>query len=563
MSNQRASPPTHADLLFVHYDQDDPQNRSVSRTKASFAQKAHQRKKRLAGMERLKTSSLALRQRLPFAYDAASGFSRRRRGEKSKHDGATPGHAPAVATERLNDIWGPQSQLGQGFIDPFSTTSVPMSNFMNLCWHHYRHFILPLAYPLNSSPMGAWWWQQGLSEPVIHLTLLVSAAGHKVAMDTINNAPSHELQQSIGQFLGVQRDTIKRLNHLLHDPDVVAESTTLTVAALRAIEAISCNFDGVAVHTKGLNALVQIHGGLEHLDHQTLFQIYHSDIMYAALTDTIPARPLIARWRSEILQETMVFHSSSDLVSHLDKETTARLSMLGTSVFEAPWYSGLADTMRTLLRASQRLIQYYEAARLQTSTALLTDNSLFLVLGHQLLSSRYTAAADMVWEPRTVSCLLNEPLRITLFIYLNMRIWNFQEYPIMQRLVNSLRDVLLCPCPPSTRGSADPAHGPASAPTLTLSHINNSAPDVLLWILFIGAMAAQGHNSDTHAWFVHQLADLAAFLELREWEMAREALGGFFYTDQPGQLRGEELWKQVVSTRIYGHRTHEETFVLV
>jgi hypothetical protein len=219
--------------------------------------------------------------------------------------------------------------------------------------------------------------------------------------------------------------------------------------------------------------------------------------------------------------------------------------------------------MRTLLRASQRLIQYYEAARLQTSTALLTDNSLFLVLGHQLLSARYDTAMLAVFDSRMVSCLLNEPVRITLFIYLNMRIWNFQEYPIMQRLVNSLRDVLLCPCTLSTSASADPSNFPASAPTLTLARIKNSAPDVLLWILFIGAMAAQGHNADTHAWFVHQLADVAAFLELREWETAREALGGFFNTDQPGRPRGEELWKQVVSTEIYGYRIHEETFVLV
>jgi hypothetical protein len=144
MSNQRASPPTQADLLFVHYDHDDPQNRSVSRTNASFAQKAHQRKKRLAGMDRLKTSSLAVRQRLPFAYDSASGSSRRKRGEKSKHDGSTPRHAPVVAIERLNDIWGPQSQLGQGFIDPFSTTAVPMSNFMNLYWHHCTWTFAPV-----------------------------------------------------------------------------------------------------------------------------------------------------------------------------------------------------------------------------------------------------------------------------------------------------------------------------------------------------------------------------------------------------------------------------------
>jgi hypothetical protein len=127
---------THADLLFVHYDHDDPQNRSLSRTKASFAQKAHQRKKRLAGMERLKTSSLPLRQRLPFAYDAASGSSRRRWGHKSKDTDAIPHPVRAGDIVQLNDFWGPQSQLGQGFLDPFATSAVSMSKFMNLYWHH-------------------------------------------------------------------------------------------------------------------------------------------------------------------------------------------------------------------------------------------------------------------------------------------------------------------------------------------------------------------------------------------------------------------------------------------
>jgi hypothetical protein len=99
-----------------------------------------------------------------------------------------------------------------------------------------RNFILPLAYPLNSSPMGGWWWQQGLSEPVIHLTLLVSAASHKLAMDTINNAPEKHLERSKRDFLGIQGSIIKRLNHLLQHPSAVTESITLTVAALRAIE---------------------------------------------------------------------------------------------------------------------------------------------------------------------------------------------------------------------------------------------------------------------------------------------------------------------------------------
>jgi hypothetical protein len=231
--------------------------------------------------------------------------------------------------------------------------------------------------------------------------------------------------------------------------------------------------------------------------------------------------------------------------------------MLGTSFFEAPWYTGLADTMKTLLRASQRLIQYYEVARLQPSPDVLTDNSLFLVLGHQLLSTRYTLIPAGELHPQTVSSILNGPLRITLFIYLNMRIWNFQEYPIMQRLINSLQDALLRIAIISPTGSL----GPAPAPASVLFHATNNAPDVLLWILFIGAMASQGHSP--HSWFIHQLADLAALLELREWEIVREVLGGFFFTDQPGQQRGEELWKQVVSSGIDGYRTSEEVYVVV
>ncbi|KAL3458725.1 hypothetical protein BJX64DRAFT_301737 [Aspergillus heterothallicus] len=543
--SDRSDPKFQADFLFVHYQDDKPQNRtsSLSRKKAVFAQKSHQRQKRLAAAERLKTSTLSLRRRLPLAYNEVDDSHRTGQHDTGKEDDSTADPSGVAqqlqffTVKQLKDLFSPQSQLGQGFSDPFSTAAIQMDESMDLYWHHYRNFILPLAYPLNSSPMGSWWWQKGLSEPVIHLTLLVSAAGHKIATDTITNAPLQELQRSKRQYMSIQGDTIKRLNFLLQDPGAVVESTTLTVAALRAIEAISCNIDCVAVHTTGLNALIYIHGGLENLDHQTLFQIYHSDIMYAALTDSAPARPLIPRWRREILQETMVFYSNGDLVSHVDSGLRARLSMLGTSFFEASWYSGLADGVKTLLRASQRLIQYYEAGRVLPSTVMPTDNSLFLVLGHQLLSVRYTLSpVEEVHQP-AISYVLNEALRITMFIYLNMRVWNFQEYPIMHRLVNSLRTTLL--------GPSDTNDAPATTPTLALTQLKRFAPDALFWILFIGGMAAKGHDNE-QLWFVQHLADLATLLELREWEIAREVLGGFFYTDQSGQQRGEELWEQVV-----------------
>lgn len=139
--------------------------------------------------------------------------------------------------------------------------------------------------------MGAWWWQQGQSEPVIQLTLLMSAANHKLAMDTINNVSAPHLQRSMREFLRIRADTIGRLNSLLQDPSGVAESTILVVGALRAIEVrsngpapivcsnepfqgISCSFDAIAVHTKGLNALIHLYGGLENMGHETLWQIY-------------------------------------------------------------------------------------------------------------------------------------------------------------------------------------------------------------------------------------------------------------------------------------------------
>lgn len=234
------------------------------------------------------------------------------------------------------------------------------------------------------------------------------------------------------------------------------------------------------------------------------------------------------------------FDSDSDFTLYLDDkpQIVAQLSMLGTSFFKEPWYAHLGDTMKSFLRVSQRLVQYYELSNLHPSIVLPTDNSLFLLLGYQLVSIRYTEIPVESLNSQTVSCLLNEPLRLALFIYLNMRIWNFQDYPMMHHLVKSLRDTLLC-----TTSTTSPASA--------LAHIKDTAPRVLFWILFIGGMAAQGHSP--HSWFVQQLVNLAASLELHEWRAARELLGGYLYTDQPGQLRGEMLWELILLSELEGY----------
>lgn len=247
--------------------------------------------------------------------------------------------------------------------------------------------------------------------------------------------------------------------------------------------------------------------------------------MRAALTNTPPTLPLTATWRNGIRQETEVFYSTKNFMALLDdrfKKTASQLCVLGTSFFAAPWYEGLEDSMKNFLHMAQRSIQYYEVACLRPSIIVPTDNDLFVLLEYYLISIRYPPNPSA-----SVSTLLNEPLRITLFIYLNMCVWHFQVFPVMQQMVNPLQQCLS-----------------STTPIPILTPIKQTVPDVLFWILFIAGMASRGH--DGHSWFVAQLVELTLYLGVRDWCAAREILGGFFYTDQPGQSGGEELWERVI-----------------
>ncbi|RDW86634.1 uncharacterized protein DSM5745_03276 [Aspergillus mulundensis] len=140
---------THdADFLFVDYHDDNPQNRSLEKQKRVFAQNTYQRKKRLAAAERLKASLPVFRQRLQFEYNPVPGSSNPNGAGKDTDDASSPEAAGARADSarhhqsqsmhlaQLTGPWSPQSPLGQGFIDPFSTTALPMHRFMDSCFHH-------------------------------------------------------------------------------------------------------------------------------------------------------------------------------------------------------------------------------------------------------------------------------------------------------------------------------------------------------------------------------------------------------------------------------------------
>jgi hypothetical protein len=157
---------------------------------------------------------------------------------------------------------------------------------------------------------------------------------------------------------------------------------------------------------------------------------------------------------------------------------------------------------------------YYEHAQRNPSSVMPTDNDLFLVMEHQLLSACYTTT-----DPTDI----NEPLRQTLIIYLNLRVWHFQSFPFMQYMVEALRTALEVP----------------------YVYLQTETPELLFWIMVVGSLASQGYKC--HRWFVNGLSNLVERLGLGEWAEARRVLAGYFYTEQVSEKRAEEdLWNEVL-----------------
>jgi hypothetical protein len=187
------------------------------------------------------------------------------------------------------------------------------------------------------------------------------------------------------------------------------------------------------------------------------------------------------------------------------------LSTLGTRYNRAPWYAELDPIMKNTLTICCRLFVHFHLATTIPTLAKRTDRDLHIILKHRLLSISFPGG------------YLNEPLRRTLFIYLYLRMWNFGNLPIMRYIVDQLRQSLIPGFP----------------------FLHATAPDLLLWILFIGSMASK--DCESHSWYVDHLREIAVHLGLMEWNTVRSVLVEFFFVDQSGYTRWEDIWNEILA----------------
>ncbi|KAL4862747.1 hypothetical protein BDV12DRAFT_178396 [Aspergillus spectabilis] len=489
------------DFLFVDVQADVSQRVGVGRQKKVFlSENAHQRRKQ-ASIERLKSSQYSLNSAL-------------QDDNQSQEVGKSKNSTQVQIRCDMGSLT--TAYMSQGYVDPFCTYSVPMTDSMNMYLHHYKVHIVTSYYPPDATRIYSWWWQKAIASPVLLQYIISLAAGHKAALGSNQGVSSHTIQKSIQDHLRFRINAIKSLNNLLHNPVVaVAESTILLVSAIATIEALNADFKAVQAHMKGLEQLIYLMGGLDALNHITLSRIYRSDTMSAALQNLRPGFPMLAKFRCKVMQESKLFHRND---SNDAFEFPTTLASLGIRFVRAPWCTEINPSMTYLIKVFRQLIQHFEIAILLPNIFLPTDINLFIIIQHQLLSIHHTPGSDN----------LNEPLRLSLLIYLYLRVSSFQSFPIMRNMVETLRQSL--------------------APRL--SYLQVTAPDLLFWILFIGGMASQGYNS--HPWFVLHLADMAHRLRLEEWVQVRPVVAEFFYIAKPGEKGAEGLWNEVLACS-YGY----------
>ncbi|KAL4882948.1 hypothetical protein BJY04DRAFT_31365 [Aspergillus karnatakaensis] len=533
-------------FLFIDCQADTPENQELKKQKQAFLLKNYNRRRRQAAIDRLKPSESS-RGRSRVA-ESDQAVAKRRTSTKDEDDECAKNSADLDEISGIG-MMSLMPEVSQGYTDPFSSCGVAVSDSINLYLNHFRTHTMPACYPLDSARMSNWWWQKGTTQPALLRALLFLAAGHQATMETTHGLSSRVVQKSMRDCLYLRGETLKVLNSVMQDPQrALAESTALAVASLVTIEAANANFTALNAHISGLRRLISLAGGMNNLDHTWLSKLYQCDVKSAALMNTRPAFPIISQWRDEIVQQAKIFEPNGHEI-----ETPESLEALGAAIFSAPWYPELEPSMQTLLLVFSRLIIYYESVVLSPHLVTPNDNDLFILFEHKLLSTTYTSTpnAEISASPSTSPSdpfsrsaspsdtmssslsnppqthhTLNEPLRLTLLIYLNMRIWHLQPFGFMQFMTERLRQSLIAPVPLFTT-------------------LLGTSPDLLFWVLFIGGLASQGYKS--HAWFVNHLIEVTQILGVKEWDEARWILAGFFYTDQEKEKKAEEaLWNEIV-----------------
>lgn len=281
------------------------------------------------------------------------------------------------------------------------------------------------------------------------------------------------------------------------------------------------------MHHNALFALVERKGGLAKLGNRPIAKmISNHDVLVAALDLAPPKQPYI---EVDEITRLMGDISLNVLPEPEDKDEARPGALIGTLT-----HFGVPHNLLSLLHELDQILIFKEAvpSGLVKNLNLLTLTSRQQALHHAILSLPPQSSPSFQVPP--TSCTLYEPLRLVLQIF---------------------STGILFPLPPSTGTLARLVLALKSSLDASLDGLPISAQArVLIWILFVGAVAARG--MEERAWFVERLAGLCEWEGVARWKEVKSLVRGYVWCGDAMDEEAMEVWDDVRSL-IYGYEDGE------
>ncbi|KAL4878892.1 hypothetical protein BJY04DRAFT_220723 [Aspergillus karnatakaensis] len=477
-----------SNFLFVDFEDAKSQRLALSKKKHAFLQTKHHQRRRNESLQRLKTSIS------PFPTKSTPQPLVKNAKQPCDHD-ESDNVPPSCALRTL---------LSPVAIDPFSSLGSSMTNEMEPYFYYYKDYFAPSIYPFGAEEMSTWWWQTSAGKPALLQAVLSASAYHRSCIGHLSSTPSPLGPQSAMDSLQLRTRAIRGLQRVLDNLDeTFLDLAILIVANLICVEAASAQIDAVCAHISGLRRLIYLRGGLDNLGDLTISTIYCGDFMRGLLLGSSPAFPMSNAWKNRVFEKSKA--------AKLDPGSLGPSSP-GSKFFASPWSKELHLGLKSTLRLFQRLTSYYNSTTLGLSSGAPFDSSLIIMGGHQLLSMPFAVSSNN----------FDEPLRLALVVYCANRIFDLQPTHCVLFAVEDLQRSLQAP----------------------LAILQETADDLLFWILFIGCLASQGR--ECHQWFAIRLGEAAIRLAVTDWDDALQLLSQFFFTLRPSESQPRRLWKEVL-----------------
>ncbi|CAK41797.1 transcriptional regulator family: Fungal Specific TF [Aspergillus niger] len=415
----------------------------------------------------------------------------------------------------------PRSLGIQSAIDPFNTSHTPLTDRM---MRHLQHFLVDLSQdgvPFQNRRLDTikrhWGELIQNNKACLHACICVASSDialrtSELPLKSSSNKPFSPLLLDTFHHRG---ETIRLVNSGLSDPlRAASDGLIASVSMLLTIEIATGTPAYLKMHLAGLRQMVALRRSFIDVPYPVRYQISWTDIRVACMAYTKPIFPPVRNTRPQtypILPPTAELALLASPLLQLSQLTGAligpQLSKIIFDLVQLTWYA-------EAIRAAD--YQIYDE---QTEDYF---NGEVLYIEYMLLSDRYTETGIVKEDASIEGCV-----RLVCLLFHNSSIWAF--YPanagIFPQPIIALRAAL----EETLATGAFTAH-----------------PDLLIWILVMGACSCNTALAHERTFFVQTLARMVHLHAITSWKDLRTRLMPFFYLDRCYLASLQLLWNELL-----------------